>query len=661
MAIWHELLRKEGKLPKWPYPIRYGEENTVEADVIILGGGIAGCHAAISAARKGCSVAVVEKGPTKYSGDGGAGVDHWLAACTNPCSTITPEEFTESVNMDMSGFDCGIVRYINAKESWDAALDCEQMGMKIRDDDDEFVGASFRDDETKLMFAYDYESKIDIRVHGHNVKIVLHDEMKKLGVQIYDRVMVTSLLNEGGKQGARVIGATGVNSRTGEFMIFKGKAFVNTMGHAERVWTFSQDLKPMWNDMNQAADSMAVCFKAGAEFVNVEQSHYFLNNPYSYISYGAGNYSNTWYPCSIVDADGKEIPYVDRDGNLLETYEDRLKPSPGQKFVLGSGYGAPITYNNQNMALTPTIADDIRDGKYKLPLYADLTSIPAHERRAIFGLMVGNEGKTRIPVYETYTKAGFNPDKDMLMVPIFPPEVYVLNPGCYTSGIPSSTYRSPSGGLLVDWNLKTSLDGLYAAGYTVYGCGAHSSAATGGRYAGRNAADYAKNVAYAEISREQIEAEKARVYAPTKVEKRKFGWKELNAGICRVMLDYCGEFRCEETLKAGLDLIKDIEDTEAKETYADNPHELVRVLECETILTASKMIIEASRARKSSNFSMGLFRIDYPDVNPPEWDKLLPFRLEGDKVVSRELPKDYYLQAPYADNYAENYEKYCAK
>ena len=37
---------------EWPYPIRYHVENEVSADVLILGG-IAGCWAAISGARKG--------------------------------------------------------------------------------------------------------------------------------------------------------------------------------------------------------------------------------------------------------------------------------------------------------------------------------------------------------------------------------------------------------------------------------------------------------------------------------------------------------------------------------------------------------------------------------------------------------------------------------
>ena len=40
------------KAVEWPYPVNYGKENEVEADVLILGGGVAGSHAAISAAKK---------------------------------------------------------------------------------------------------------------------------------------------------------------------------------------------------------------------------------------------------------------------------------------------------------------------------------------------------------------------------------------------------------------------------------------------------------------------------------------------------------------------------------------------------------------------------------------------------------------------------------
>lgn len=82
---------------KWPYKNEFNIEEYVKSDVLVLGGGIAGCYAAISAAKRGQSVVLVEKGATIRSGSAGSGVDHWEFACTNPCSKVTPEEITMAI------------------------------------------------------------------------------------------------------------------------------------------------------------------------------------------------------------------------------------------------------------------------------------------------------------------------------------------------------------------------------------------------------------------------------------------------------------------------------------------------------------------------------------------------------------------------------------
>ena len=95
---------------EWPYPVNYGNEIEVRGDVLIVGSGIAGCYAAISAARKGAKVIAVDKSDIKISGSGGAGVDHWHFACTNPCCKVPDLPFIciraiEFVNApEISGF-----------------------------------------------------------------------------------------------------------------------------------------------------------------------------------------------------------------------------------------------------------------------------------------------------------------------------------------------------------------------------------------------------------------------------------------------------------------------------------------------------------------------------------------------------------------------------
>ena len=98
-----------GETDKWPYPIKYGEETEVVADVLVLGGGVAGCHAAINAAKRGAKVVLVDKGPVKRSGCSGAGVDHWHCACTNPCSQVAPEEMLKNLDEGTKGGAMGYV------------------------------------------------------------------------------------------------------------------------------------------------------------------------------------------------------------------------------------------------------------------------------------------------------------------------------------------------------------------------------------------------------------------------------------------------------------------------------------------------------------------------------------------------------------------------
>ena len=212
---------------------------------------------------------------------------------------------------------------------------------------------------------------------------------------------------------------------------------------------------------------------------------------------------------------------------------------------------------------------------------------------------------------------------------------------------------------MVDWDLKTSLDGLYAAGGSIFGSGAHASAAVSGRYTGRKAAVYAKTKGTSEIDRKQVEAEKNRVYLPLKQKRSGIGWKELNAGIARVMQDNCGQYKNEETLRRGLDLLKDIRETEAAKAWAATPHELGRLLECYSIISCGEVVINASLARKASSAVLGFKRLDYPDIDPPEWKKLLAMKLRDSEVTVKEVPLDYFLKPPYAPSFEENYQQHC--
>ncbi|MFX1513047.1 MAG: FAD-dependent oxidoreductase [Promethearchaeota archaeon] len=634
------------ELRKWPYSLNYGKENEITTDVLVLGGGLAGCYSAISAARKGLQVVLVDKSSIAYSGAAGSGVDHWMDCPANPTSRVTPDEYAHLLINDFRGnFDNGIATYITARDSYDVLLELEEMGMKIRDTNDEFKGADFRDDETKFLFAYDYENNHCLRIWGTGMKSALFKECKRLGVKMFERTMVTSLLTTDGKEKKRVIGATGVHTRNGQFFIFKAKASILSMATPERIWIFSTE----WTGLvcrdgppSNSGDGHAMAWKTGAKFTMMENtSHEEWGGSTGIGSalFGSGSSFATWHPCSIVDATGKEIPWVDKERKQLKKLSERTHPGSGNgifALVLGGGEGGTISMPH----LIPDLDERIKQGEFSLPLYADLPGMPEHERRVIFGLMVGQEGKTW-PVYRNLTQAGFDPDKDLL-------QVYELGPA------PLGWRRLRYGGLIHDWNLRTNLEGLYAAGQQIFnGCGVSHACCTG-RWAGMKAAEYALTAEEPIINQTQVKKEKMRVYDPLS-RTDGINWKELECGIAKAMQDYCGDNKTEELLKIGLKTLEEIENSEGSEIFARNPHELMRALEVLNILTCAKIIIHSCLARKASSNWINFKRLDYPKLDPPEWRKWVVLNLENNEVKVNQLPLDYY------GSLKDNYEKYHSK
>ena len=274
-------------------------------------------------------------------------------------------------------------------------LEMEQMGGKIRDTDDEYVGAEGRYDD-KLMFSPrmspNHATEVTVRVWGTTFKPALKKECQRLGVKIYDRVMVTSLLTEKGVQGARVVGATGFNNRTGEFMVFKSKAAVLSTAGSNSLGFLNTELagyNTFPGSRTKTGDGVAMAWRAGAELTLMEQT----------TPHGLGTgLKHTWYG-GACDASFENIQQVDANGKKL--------PWPLQGWPDGGAMG-PSPENRQK------IIQGIQDGTYALPFFGDFPAMSDVERRVTWKLMLGEESTTR-NITSSYEKAGFNPAKHLLM------------------------------------------------------------------------------------------------------------------------------------------------------------------------------------------------------------------------------------------------------
>ena len=638
MGTWHEYLKDKGAPPEWPYPNRFGEEETLETDLLVIGGGIAGCWAAISAARNGVRVILMEKGDVRRSGAGGPGCDHWCNVPANPLSRVDPDEWAIAETEALGRYSNGIGIEIQCREDYDTLLEMEQMGGKIRDTDDEFVGAEGRDDATKLMISPRY-SKVPgyfphpdwrkpgfnpseernntvIRIWGSTFKPVLKKECLRLGVKVLDRVMGTCLLNEGGRPGGRIVGATGINVRTGEFVIVKAKAVILSTGGSGQLWNVDMEhggYSTMYS-RNQSGDGTVLAWKAGATLTMMERT--------APTRFGNG-LKHKWYTGGA-DASYENVALVDADNRQL--------PVPTQGWADGGAMFSSAT------PIREGLREGIRSGEYKLPFFGDFAGMKPIESDATWKLMLSEESTTKVMV-KTMEENGFDNHRDQ-----------ILN-YTYIEFQPSQQYRDApmGGGIVTDWDLKSTVDGLYAAGTTMFSPEDHSYAAATGRYAGRKAAAYVRSVEAGELCRDQIDREKERVLAPT---RRSGGmeWKELHHGLCRVMQYYAGEYRNETMFNMALDEIGRIEKNAVPQLYALDPHKLMRSLEDLVMIEHAKIILNAMRERRFTNPELGVQRLDYPENNEEEANSYLTLTLGDDGIRFGRLPLRYW------GNQKEQYE-----
>ena len=224
------------------------ETERKSADVLVLGGGMAGCMGAVAAAMAGRSVILVDKAWV-----GGSGESCFAAG---DILYFDPEEddiheWLERWNKNGNGmFDPEWMEWY-AHSSTEIINMMNEWGMDFeKDANGKFKRKPGRGHNHAVVFP------------GFKMMKKLRIRLEKLGVTIIDRVQVTDLLTNDGQ----VVGATGFNIRTGQFYIFNAKNTILSTGSCSFKGQYhGQDM--------ESGEGNTMALQVGAEFTNMEFSN----------------------------------------------------------------------------------------------------------------------------------------------------------------------------------------------------------------------------------------------------------------------------------------------------------------------------------------------------------------------------------------------------
>lgn len=547
------------------------DKKPLETDVLVVGGGIAGLMAAISAADQGVSVMVAEKANTKRSGSGATGNDHFCCYIPEIHGDDMAPIFHEYKNSLVGGYaDDSLVKKF-LEQAFDRVKDWDAWGISMRPTGKwEFIGHAFPG-----------RPRIWLKYAGHDQKAVLTAQAKKRGVRIENHMPVADVLVEDGK----AIGAIAVSIRKNEpeIKIIRAKSVILATGSASRLYPPAPSPGMLFNTAfcpSCTGAAHGAAFRAGANLVNME-----FPNRHAGPKFMARCGKATWIGV-VADPQGKPVgPFVSKPTKEL----------------------GDITADVWNTVFT----DYMESGRG--PAYMDCSGTSEEDvEYMMWGLK--SEGNTAMLDY--MKKEGIDVRKHMVEFMQYEPHLI-------------------GRGIEIDLDGQTRVPGLFAAGDPVGNFRADiAGAATYGWIAGGSAAKRAQGIKGLEKAEQSsMVEERAGLYG--RFMKRGLGpdWREANVALQQLMKDYAGiQVRSDTILKAGLKYFGNLKGKVLDTMAADNAHTLMRCLEVLDLMECAEAIFLTALERKETRAQHR--RSDFPFTNPLLADKFLTIRKEkGSPVI----------------------------
>lgn len=225
-----------------------------EADVLIIGGGISGLFAAKKAMEDGATVIVVDKGPFGHSGTSGINWGHDMQ--TNEWSS---DDGSSSLGVNLFLHD-GLV-----DQEYDLAL-CQSVHEAKPVLTNEMMGLFAERDQNGDSIAKNADAPI-VLDHGCFPRAWAQYARRK-GAAIFDRTMVTGVLVSDEGEAA---GAVGINTVTGDAVVFRAKAVVMATGSYAWCYGWTGNTACTIAGPENTGDGQSMFLNLGLEMRDMEQ------------------------------------------------------------------------------------------------------------------------------------------------------------------------------------------------------------------------------------------------------------------------------------------------------------------------------------------------------------------------------------------------------
>ncbi len=229
-------------------------KQTCECDILIVGGGLAACMAALEASKRGMEVILVDKGRLGRSGSSptSGGVPQAAFGHADPRDNKDIHFRDTIVGGDYIPHQ-KIVRAV-VSEITDRIAELEEIGLHFKKAAD---GKHFYQ-EKRLGSSF----ARSVPPIGGSVGMMgtLRKEVLNREVTVHQWTMMTKLF----KERERVTGALGVNVQTGEFRLYKAKAIILATGSAVGLQKYTSA------NFHTTGDGYVAAFEIGAELANLE-------------------------------------------------------------------------------------------------------------------------------------------------------------------------------------------------------------------------------------------------------------------------------------------------------------------------------------------------------------------------------------------------------